>query len=62
MTALLAQTINQVRSGGLDPRTGNAVGYLAAVMLKAFQQGDIEARLQALEAVQKAKSLAGKED
>lgn len=60
VTALLAQTINQVRSGGLDPRTGNAVGYLAAVMLKALQQGDIEARLQALEAVHKTRALLGR--
>lgn len=56
VTVLLAQTINQVRSGALDARTSNAVGYLAAVMLKAFQQGDLEARLQALEAVHKARN------
>jgi hypothetical protein len=53
---LLSETINQVRSGAIDPRTSNAVGYLAAVMLKALQQGEIEARLQALEALHKAKN------
>jgi hypothetical protein len=56
VTALLSETINLVRSGRLDPRTSNAVGYLAAVMLKALQQGDIEARLQALEAVHQARN------
>lgn len=61
VTGLLAQTINQVRSGGLVPRTGNAMGYLAGVLLKALQQGDIEARLQALEAIQKEKLLTGKD-
>src|SRR4051812_20223766 len=40
VTGLLAQTINQVRRGSLDPKTGNAVGYLAGVLLKALQQGD----------------------
>jgi len=56
VTSLLSETINLVRSGALDPRTSNAVGYLAAVMLKALQQGDIEARLQALEAVHQARN------
>jgi hypothetical protein len=32
------------------------VGYLAAGMLKALQQGDIETRLRALEAVEVSKS------
>ena len=50
-----------MRGGVLDPKTGNAVGYLAGVLLKAFQQGDIEARLQALEAVQKARASTGKD-
>jgi hypothetical protein len=58
VTGLLAQTINQVRSGRLDPKTGNAVGYLAGVLLKALQQGDFEARLQVLEAVQKTRELS----
>jgi hypothetical protein len=60
VTALLAQTINQVRCGSVDSKTGNAVGYLASVLLKALQQGDIEARLQALEAVHKARALTGR--
>lgn len=47
---LLSDTINQVRRGAIDPRVGNAVGYLANILLKAFEQGDIEDRVRALEA------------
>ena len=48
---LLSDTINQVRKGQLDPRVANAVGYLSNVLLKAVEQGDLEDRLAALEAV-----------
>jgi hypothetical protein len=51
VTELLGETINQVRGGRIDPRSANTLGYLAAAMLKALQQGDIEARLRAIEAV-----------
>jgi hypothetical protein len=40
----------EMLSGRTDVRKANPVGYLAMVMLKALQQGDIEARLRALEA------------
>ena len=48
--ALLAESINQVRRGQLDPRVGNAVGYLASILLGALQQGPLEERLCRLEA------------
>jgi hypothetical protein len=51
VTDLLAETINQLRDGRIDSRTANTVGYLATALLKALQQGDIEARLRAIEAV-----------
>jgi hypothetical protein len=51
VTELLAETINHLRAGKLDPRVANAVGYLATAMLKALQEGDIEARLRAIEQV-----------
>jgi hypothetical protein len=51
VTELLGETINQVRVGRLDPRVANTVGYLATATLKALQQGDIEARLRAIEEV-----------
>lgn len=48
---LVAGTINDVRKGRMDPRVANAVGYLANVLLKAIDQGDVEARLAMLESV-----------
>ena len=48
---LLSETINQVRVGAVDPRVGNCVGYLAGIILKAVEQGDMEERLAALEAI-----------
>jgi hypothetical protein len=51
VTNLLAETINGLRSGSIDPRIANTVGYLATGTLKALQQGDIEGRLRAMEAV-----------
>ena len=51
VTELLGETINLVRGGSIDPRAANTLGYLAMALLKALQQGDIEARLRAIEAV-----------
>jgi hypothetical protein len=51
VTRLLADTINDLRSGAIDSRLANTVGFLAARMLKAFQQGEIEGRLRAMETV-----------
>ena len=50
---LLAETINQVRTGALDPRVGNCVGYLSGIVLKAHEQGELAERLAALEAAVK---------
>ena len=47
---LLADTINHVRRGEIDPRVANSVGYLAGILIKALERGEIEARLEALEA------------
>lgn len=51
VTKLLADTINGLRSGSIDSRIANTVGYLATGMLRALQQGDLEGRLRAVEAV-----------
>jgi hypothetical protein len=53
---LISETINQVRKGDLDPRVANAIGYLANVLIKAAEQGDLEKRVEDLEAVVKMKS------
>jgi len=51
VTGLLAETINQVRRGEVDPRISNAVGYLAGILLKAKQQDELEQRLIRLESI-----------
>jgi hypothetical protein len=51
VTALLAETINQVRRGEVDTRISNAVGYLAGVLLQAQNRDELEQRLARLESV-----------
>jgi hypothetical protein len=46
----LADSINRLRRGQLDPRVANAMGYLASILLKALDQR-LEERLAYLEAV-----------
>jgi hypothetical protein len=48
---LLADSINRLRRGELDPRVANAIGYLAGILLRALEQGPLEERLAHLEAV-----------
>ena len=50
---LISETINQVRKGQIDPRVANAVGYLANVLIRAVEQGEMEKRLAELEAIVK---------
>jgi hypothetical protein len=50
VSALLADSINQLRRGQLDPRVANGIGYLASVLLKALDQR-LEERLAHLEAI-----------
>jgi hypothetical protein len=51
VSVLLADSINRLRRGQLDPRVANAMGYLASVLLKALENGRIEDWLAHLEAV-----------
>jgi len=39
VSELLAESINLLRRGQLDPKVANAVGYLASVLLRSFEQG-----------------------
>jgi hypothetical protein len=50
VAVLLAESINLVRRGQLDPRVANAMGYLASILLGALQQGPLEERLARIEA------------
>jgi hypothetical protein len=53
---LLSDTIHEVRTGQLDPKIANAVGYLASVMVRALQAGELEDRMAALEAAVRSSS------
>ena len=46
---LLCETIDDVRVGAIDPKVGNAVGYLASIIVKIQQYEAIEERLSAIE-------------
>ncbi len=50
---LLAETINQVRRGELDPKAANCIGYLSGILMKSFEQVEIETRLAAVESALK---------
>jgi hypothetical protein len=56
VSVLLADSINRLRRGQLDPRVANAMGYLASVLLKALENAKIEDRLAHLEAVTSSKN------
>jgi hypothetical protein len=49
VAGVLAESINQVRRGELDPRVANAIGYLAGLLLKAHEQVAVEDRLLKIE-------------
>ena len=51
VSTLIATTINQLRRGQLDPRIANAIGYLAAVQLRAFEQSMSETRIRNMERI-----------
>ena len=51
VSSLLADSINQLRRGQLDPRVANAVGYLTSVLIRALEQGPLEERMAKLETV-----------
>jgi hypothetical protein len=49
IVSLLESTVNEVRIGQLDRAIGNTVGYLSAILLRAFEQGELLGRIEALE-------------
>ena len=48
---LLADTINRVRSGELDIKIANCIGYLSGHLTKAMEISELEQRLQTIERV-----------
>jgi hypothetical protein len=51
VSELLANSINQLRRGQLDPKVATCVGYLSTVLLRALEQGPTEQRLTHLESI-----------
>ena len=49
VSKMIAESINQLRRGQLDPRIANAIGYLASVQLRSFEQGMLEERIAKVE-------------
>ena len=47
--ALIAETINQVRKGQIDPRVANSVGFLANILIRAVEREKLEQRIEHLE-------------
>jgi hypothetical protein len=43
---LLGETISQVRTGAIDPKIANAVGYLASVQLRAMQESELARQVE----------------
>lgn len=48
---LLADSVNRLRRGQLDPRVANTMGYLTSVLLRALEQNPMEERLAYIEAI-----------
>ena len=46
---MLAETMADVRAGGMDPKLGSTLGYLGMALLRAFEVADLEQRLEQLE-------------
>jgi hypothetical protein len=55
---LLAESTIEIRSGRLDPKIANALGYLGASYLRAVEVSDIQERLNALESSQRVEERA----
>jgi hypothetical protein len=51
---LLAESIVEIRSGTLEPKIANALGYLGASYLRAIEVSDIERRIGLLESAHQA--------
>lgn len=54
--SLISTTIHDVRTGRLDPKVANTVGYLASVLVRALEVGELEERLAMLEAAARRSS------
>jgi hypothetical protein len=55
-TALLQETVHQVRTGQLAPAVANSIGYLVSVALKSFEL-DVIRRLDEIEKARAAHAI-----
>jgi hypothetical protein len=51
VVALLAETINGVRSGALDLRVANCIGYLAGHLTRAMETAELDDRVKTIESI-----------
>ena len=51
VVTLLAQTINEVRAGTLDPRIANTIGYLTGHLIRAFEVAELDGKMEEVRAV-----------
>ena len=51
VVALLATTINEVRSGSIELRVANCIGYLSGHLIKAIEISDLEERVSKIEEI-----------
>ena len=60
VVAFLGATANRVAKGVLDVKVGNCLALLCGQLVRALEKGNLEARLEALEAVLKQRTGGGK--
>ncbi len=48
VVVLLGDTVNRVRKGELDAKTGNCLGVLSGVLLRALEEGDLAEQIREL--------------
>ena len=46
---LLEDIINKVRTGEIDLRVANCIGYLSNILIKALEQGEFEEKVEMIE-------------
>ena len=57
---LLAESIIEIRTGRMDPKMANALGYIGASYLRAIEVSDLEAKLEHLQGLLGAQPVPGK--
>lgn len=49
LLVLMNMTMNQVRTGEIDPKIATTLGYLAEISMRAIKQNELETRIRRLE-------------